>query len=106
MTVKHQYDESNKELMIQIKGHFNFALVSAFREIYAAVERPHKIVVDLKDTDMIDSSGLGILLYMQKHFGSKKENTRLINCNSTLNKTLSMAQFGKMFTISRTTSEL
>lgn len=99
MSVVHQFNEGTRELTINVQGNFNFALVGSFREIYASVENPARIVVDLGETDMIDSSGLGILLYLQKHFGSKKENTFLTNCNPTLKKTLTMAQFGKMFSI-------
>lgn len=101
MAVTHQFNETTGELVIKVKGHFNFSLVSAFREIYAAVENPDNITIDLSGTEMIDSSGLGILLYLQKHFGSKRENTHLINCNQVLLKTLTMAQFGKMFSISQ-----
>lgn len=99
MSVNHVFNDNTGELIIRVKGQFNFSLVGDFREIYASVENPKSIIVDLSATDMIDSSGLGILLYLQKNFRSKRENTHLINCNSALTKTLAMAQFGKMFTI-------
>ena len=71
MPVTYQIDPSAKEITIHVAGHFDFRLVTEFRRAYGAIEAPEKVTVDLKETDYIDSSGLGILIYLRKHFSCK-----------------------------------
>ena len=98
MSVNYEYDDQSKHLTVFVKGHFNFSLVSEFRNIYSKVSAANKITIDFGSTDVIDSSGLGILLYLQKHYGCQKDQIQLINCNSAITKTFNMAQFKKLFT--------
>jgi anti-anti-sigma factor len=100
ISVDYKFNEDTQALDIYIRGQFNFSLVSEFRIIYASVQSPKIITINLKETVTIDSSGLGILLYLQKHFDTEKTNTRLTHCNPAIIKTLNMAQFSKLFTIS------
>jgi anti-anti-sigma factor len=99
MPIEFEMDQENKQLTVMVTGHLNFSLVNEFRSIYEQVNSPRKIVINLEQSDFIDSSGLGILLYMQKHYDCDKRQVRLINCNGALLKTLGMAQFDKLFTI-------
>lgn len=98
MSVSYEFDDQEQHLSVLIKGHFNFSLVSEFRSIYTKVEKVEKITIDFGHTDVIDSSGLGILLYLQKHYKCKREQIHLINCNNAITKTFTMAQFKKLFT--------
>lgn len=99
MSVSYVTDDAKKEITISVTGHFDFRLVTEFRQAYSAIEDPTTVIVDLKDTDYIDSSGLGILIYLRKHFQCNKENIHLINCNNEVNKTFTVARFNKMFVI-------
>ncbi|NQZ06389.1 MAG: STAS domain-containing protein [Algicola sp.] len=99
MSVSFQTDQQLQEITIRVSGHFDFRLVTEFRKAYNAIQSPKKVIVDLQDTDYIDSSGLGILIYLRKHFDCKKENIHLINCNSIVTKTFIIARFNKMFVI-------
>lgn len=98
MPVSYEFNNENGTLTISVMGHFNFSLVSDFRSIYTEVENVKNIVIDLQQTDVIDSSGLGILLYLQKHYQCPKEKLSIINCNAAITKTFNMAQFKKLFT--------
>lgn len=100
MPVTIETDLDKGELTISITGHFDFHLVTDFRRAYEAIVNPNKVTVDLKNTDYIDSSGLGILVYLRKHFNCRKESIHLINCNKEVSKTLKIARFNKMFMIS------
>ncbi len=100
MSVSLQVDQQLQEIIISVSGHFDFRLVTEFRKAYNSIQEPKKVTVDLKETDYIDSSGLGILIYLRKHFNCTKDNIHLINCNSPITKTLTIARFNKMFTIS------
>lgn len=97
MSVEFEVNQDTQALTISVSGHFNFSLVSEFRNIYAAVESVSSITISLDKTDAIDSSGLGILLYLQKHYDCSRENIRLVKCNAAIIKTLNMAQFRKLF---------
>lgn len=98
MPVNYDFNKDNDTLTISVMGHFNFSLVSDFRSIYTEVEKVKSIVIDLQQTDVIDSSGLGILLYLQKHYKCPKDSLSIINCNAAITKTFNMAQFKKLFT--------
>lgn len=100
MSVSYEADLNKGEITIAVSGHFDFRLVTEFRRAYNAIKDPSKVVVDLKDTDYIDSSGLGILVYLRKHFNCRKENIHLINCNTEITQTFKVARFNKMFVIS------
>lgn len=98
MSVSYQFNEQHQKLEIAVDGHFNFTVVTDFRSIYTKIEQVNKIIIDFENADMIDSSGLGILLYMHKHFKCKRDEIELINCNAAITKTFNMAQFRKLFT--------
>ena len=98
MSVSYEFDDQEQHLIVFVKGHFNFSLVSEFRNIYSKVITTKKITIDFGHTDVIDSSGLGILLYLQKHYGCQRDQIILTNCNTAITKTFNMAQFKKLFT--------
>ncbi len=100
MSVTINANTEKNELVIAVSGHFDFRLVREFRHAYNAMSEPASVIVDLKHTNYIDSSGLGILVYLRKHFNCRKENIHLINCNKEIQKTFQMARFNKMFMIS------
>jgi anti-anti-sigma factor len=97
MSVEFEVNPDTQALTILVSGHFNFSLVSEFRNIYASIESVSSITINLDKTDAIDSSGLSILLYLQKHYDCSRENIHLVKCNPAIIKTLNMAQFRKLF---------
>lgn len=99
MSVSYEIDTEANSITITVKGHFDFRLVTEFRRAYNAIEAPKKVIVDLAKTEYIDSSGLGILIYLRKHFNCQKEDIHLINCNNEIQKTFAVARFNKMFVI-------
>lgn len=99
MSVSYQIDPTGKSITIYVTGHFDFRLVTEFRRAYSAIENPERVIVDLAKTDYIDSSGLGILIYLRKHFNCQKDDIHLINCNNEVTKTFAVARFNKMFVI-------
>ncbi len=100
MSVSITTDLELHEITIAVAGHFDFRLVSDFRRAYDAIENPKKVTVDFEHTDYIDSSGLGILIYLRKHFNCSKDSIFLINTSSDINRTFRIARFNKLFQIS------
>lgn len=87
-------------LTIQIKGKFDFNLVQSFRQAYADINNKiDRIVIDLRETDYMDSSALGMLLNMKKTLGPSIDGIRISNCQPQLKKILQISRFDKKFDI-------
>jgi anti-anti-sigma factor len=87
-------------LTIQIKGKFDFNLVQSFRQAYAKMdERTEKVIVDLRETDYMDSSALGMLLNMKKSISTQVSTVEISNCQPQLRKILQISRFDKKFDI-------
>ena len=88
-------------LTIQIKGKFDFNLVQSFRQAYAQMsEKTVKVIIDLRETDYMDSSALGMLLNMKKTIDSQVQTNEISNCQPQLRKILQISRFDKKFDIS------
>ncbi|ATG78169.1 MULTISPECIES: STAS domain-containing protein [unclassified Pseudoalteromonas] len=87
-------------LTIQIKGKFDFNLVQSFRQAYAQInENIVKVIVDLRETEYMDSSALGMLLNMKKTIESQVGTIEISNCQPQLRKILQISRFDKKFDI-------
>jgi anti-anti-sigma factor len=85
---------------IQIKGKFDFNLVQEFRAAYADVGiNTPKVIIDLRETEYMDSSALGMLLNMQKNLAGKINGIRIANCRPQIKKILQISRFDKKFDI-------
>lgn len=84
---------------ISVKGSFNYDLLPAFREIYLELEPAHQFVIDLRQTDSIDSSALGILLNMQRHLDQPDGAIRIINASDTVKRVLQITRFDRKFRV-------
>ena len=69
-------------LTVQIKGKFDFNLVQSFRQAYADLnDNIDKVVIDLRETDYMDSSALGMLLNMKKTLPARLRQFKLVIAN-------------------------
>ena len=85
---------------IEIKGKFDFNFVQDFRNAYADIEgNLDAVIVDLRETDYMDSSALGMLLNMQKSLSGKVERIKISNCRPQIKKILQISRFDKKFDI-------
>ncbi len=90
-------DGSN--VVIKVTGRFDFSCHQEFSEIfkiYPPVERGY--VVDLSETDYMDSSALGMLLQLREH-ADKSSGVSLINGSEGVTEMLRVANFDKLFII-------
>lgn len=85
---------------IEIKGKFDFNFVQDFRNAYSNIEGSlDTVVVDLRETDYMDSSALGMLLNMQKSLSGKVNKIKISNCRPQIKKILQISRFDKKFDI-------
>lgn len=84
---------------MRIGQRFDFSLHREFRDAYKAVEPgAGSYVVDLQDTEYMDSSALGMLLLLREHAGDRGA-IRLVNCRTDVKRILAIANFQRLFEI-------
>jgi anti-anti-sigma factor len=100
MTVKADFSKSEDTLTISIDGKFDFGSLRDFRQAYSDEnQRVSKYIVDMRRTETMDSSALGMLLNMKKYLNKQDREIRITNCGPTLKKILLIARFDKKFAI-------
>jgi anti-anti-sigma factor len=92
---------SGGEYAIALDETFDFNCVDEFRRSYESV--PETVVkhfsIDFRKTHFMDSSALGMLINMQKHWGDKGIDIRIINANPQVKKLFSISRLDKKFSI-------
>lgn len=91
-------NQQDSTLTVSISGRFDFNILQDFRDCYADMAGSElKFVVDLSQTEYIDSSALGMLLNMKNHLGSEDCAIEICNCQPNLMKIFTIAHFDKKF---------
>ncbi|WP_300318611.1 STAS domain-containing protein [Idiomarina sp.] len=100
MSVSREFSNDGKQLIIAIQGKFDFSLVQEFRQAYSHIgDSQPAVIIDLRETEYLDSSALGMLLNMRKSLGSSVKDIQLINAKPDVRRILDISRFDKMFTI-------
>ena len=77
------------QVVISLGKRFDFNEVEAFRDAY--IQHPAaSYVIDFRNTDYMDSSGLGMLLNMRRQLGDQKADISLVNCRMQVKKVLTI----------------
>ncbi|SDJ25310.1 STAS domain-containing protein [Pseudomonas abietaniphila] len=101
MSVTSNRSPDEQQLTIKIKGRFDFSTHQDFRGAYEKETKAKRYVVDLKETNYLDSSALGMLLLLRDHAGGERADVRLENCSADVVKILAISNFSKLFTIGK-----
>ena len=97
MPVDSTLSSDGKNLTINISGRFDFEVVQEFRSAYAE-HKDVNYVIDMRSTEHMDSSALGMLLNMRKSLGESAK-ISIINCRPQIKKILTISRFDKKFDI-------
>jgi anti-anti-sigma factor len=95
MRVKH-----GRSVTISVVGRLDFHCHDEFRKVYEG-DAPGEVgeyVVDLRQTDYIDSSALGMLLLLREAV-SEIDMIRIINCQPAVRRILEIANFDRLFVV-------
>jgi len=88
---------SGDVVTIKVEGRFDFATHQDFQRAYKAHPKGEKqYVVDLSETDYMDSSAMGMLLQLREHADNAKR-IALNNGNEGIKEILRIANFDKLF---------
>ena len=98
MSVKSKNSVDGSELTISIDGRFDFGLQKDFRSSYENI-KAQRYIVNLMNTEYMDSSALGMLLMMREYAGGSKADITLQNCSNEIKTILKVANFQSLFKI-------
>ncbi len=102
MSLNVQVSEDGRTVTIKIMGHFRHEMHVEFRDAYenapVKVGEPN-FVIDLMETDTLDSSALGMLLLLREHVGGDRSRVLIKNCDKVTKEVFDIANFDKLFTI-------
>ena len=99
MAVTTDYADEGNQLTIRISGQFDFSLHREFRDAYRASEHVRRYVVDLGETEYMDSSALGKLLLLREHAHRHNAEVELRRVHGELERVLRIANFHQLFPI-------
>lgn len=97
MSLIRKLDVENKTLTLNISGQFDFHIHADFRAAYKDVDKSYAVIINLKDTQYMDSAALGMLLLLHDEFPSKTP--VITNCSDFVKQVLRIARFDKRFEI-------
>ena len=100
MKVSAMPSNNGRDLVIAVKGRFDFSSLQLFRGAYENANRqPHTYIIDLKEADYLDSSALGMLLALREHAMHSGAEIKIINCNKDVKKILVITKLDEIFMI-------
>ena len=85
--------ESDEEVRISVHGDIDMSDIKAFKEKSFEIGRTSEkdLIIDFKGVGYIDSSGIGILLTLNKMQKGKGRAFRLVNCSENIERILELS---------------
>ena len=100
MAITSSASDNGKTLTIAVQGRFDFSSLQLFRSSYEKVDpKPNKFIIDLKESDYLDSSALGMLLALRDFAGGDNANITITNCNADVKKILIITKLDELFSV-------
>jgi len=101
MSINTQKSENGKEVTIKIDGRFDFGSHHDFRDAYrGANEAGTMFLLDMANTEYMDSSALGMILLLKEYSGTLGGDIKIVNASTEIKNILQIANFDKLFSIS------
>jgi anti-anti-sigma factor len=98
MGINMTVSDGGSKVTIAVTGKFDFQLYDEFRACYSDTAGSGvEYVIDLSDTDYLDSSALSMLLLLREHAGGDASNIEISHASPEVRKILDMVNFGKLF---------
>lgn len=99
MNVTSHVSPDKNTVTIRIDGMFDLSVQSNFRSAYERIGPSKKYVIDMRNTEYMDSAAFGMLLVFRDYIGGDKAEVSIINANSDIIKSFKMLHFDRMFKI-------
>jgi anti-anti-sigma factor len=88
-----------RTVRISPEGRFDFNCHREFRDAYSHIDGGVEYVIDLRRTQFMDSSALGMLLLLREHAGGDTARITIENPAPEIRSILEVANFDKLFDI-------
>ena len=98
-TISSSISEDGRTLEIEVGNRFDFNLHLLFRAAQESAPQASQFVVDLAQTEYMDSSALGMLLVLHEAAGKAGGKVTVRNCRPLVRQILQIANFQKLFKI-------
>ena len=100
MTISSMASSDGKELTISVQGRFDFSALQNFRNAYETLDMPaERYIIDLRESDYLDSSALGMLLALRDYAGGDDSKIIISNCKPDVKKILVITKLDELFDI-------
>lgn len=100
MSITSNFSSDGDILTIAIIGRFDFSCLQLFKGAYESViPKPKAYVIDLKGSEYLDSSALGMLLALREFAGGDQADITVTNCNPDVKKILIITKLDDLFKI-------
>ena len=100
MSVSATISGDNNTAIIKVSGRFDFSIHNEFRKAYKDINlNKGEYIVDLVNTEYLDSSALGMMLLLKEFAESEGSKVRISNANDEVVEILKIASFDKLFDI-------
>lgn len=97
MSISSHYNKEKKQVTINISGRFDFSVLDDFRKSYMDYNQVNNYIIDLKKTQYLDSSALGMLLGLRDFAGGDDASISIINTNDEIEKILKITRLNELF---------
>ena len=86
MSVNYHYNESNQRITFYPRGGFTEKVAAIVNEVESKhpFDTLHAIVFDFKNTEFIDSRGIGLLFIIHDKTRGTKAKISIVNANTTI----------------------
>lgn len=100
MTITTKSSADGAELIIEVEGRFDFSAHQEFRKAYEVTgAKPRKFVIDMRGTNYLDSSALGMLLLLRDYAGGDTAQISISHCNPDVKNILTVSNFDQLFNL-------
>lgn len=89
----------NKTIVVTVGQRFDFSLHREFRDIYKDEPENMEYIIDMHNTEYMDSSALGMLLILREHSGETANRVTLKGCQHSIRQILEISNFTKLFKV-------
>jgi len=100
MSITSSLSNDGNVLTIKVTVRFDFSSLQQFRNSYEKIiPKPLSYVIDLKESEYLDSSALGMLLALRDYAGGDNADLSVINCNPDVEKILVITKLDELFKV-------
>jgi anti-sigma B factor antagonist len=98
--MKFEVIDDGSKITLKVDGDIESSTLGEIRERVNALSlsADKDIVVDMKNVDYIDSSGIGMLIKLHKEQKNKGQKVKVINTNSRVSEILSLSSLSEALT--------